>query len=371
MAMTSQKNLKVCLVAISLGGGGLERSCAMLSQMLARQGHSVHLVILNDAVDYPFSGKLLNLGKLKSANDSLWKRLLRFRVFRKYLQDENFDVVIDHRPKNNFRREQFYANYLYRGFSTIYVVHGSVKEQYLTDKPEAFAKICKKNLVNVAVSRYIEMEILKKNGIDNSTTIHNAFNVEWTAQLGNLPEKLQGKNYHLFYGRLDDDIKDISFLIEAFSLSGIWKKKYHLVILGDGKDLQKLQNLAAAKEGGGQIVFLSFMEKPFSVIANARSVCLTSKHEGFPMVLVESLALGTPVVAVRIPSGPSEIIEHGKNGLLVSQRNLPLFAEALQKMTFDEKFYSEVKRQTKSSVERFSMQRISEIWNKTLQNVLS
>src|SRR5690554_5986363 len=100
--MTSQKKFKVCLVSISLAKGGLERSCAMLSQMLENQGHEVHLVLLNDEVDYPFSGKLLNLGALKDEKDTLVKRLLRFRKLRNYLKTENFDVIIDHRPKNSF-----------------------------------------------------------------------------------------------------------------------------------------------------------------------------------------------------------------------------------------------------------------------------
>ena len=103
--MPTEKKFKVCLVSISLAKGGLERSCAMLSQMLASHGHQVHLVILNDEIDYPYNGKLLNLGKLKTEKDSMVKRLLRFRKFRNYLKKESFNVVIDHRPKNNFDRE--------------------------------------------------------------------------------------------------------------------------------------------------------------------------------------------------------------------------------------------------------------------------
>ncbi len=112
MAMPAQKKFKVCLVSISLAKGGLERSCAMLSQMLESQGHEVHLVILNDEIDYPYSGKILNLGKMKSEKDSMVKRLLRFRKFRNYLKKENFDVIIDHRTKNNFERELFYSKFI-------------------------------------------------------------------------------------------------------------------------------------------------------------------------------------------------------------------------------------------------------------------
>ena len=368
--MAAEKKLKVCLVAISLAKGGLERSCAMLSQMLEAKGHEVHLVILNDEIDYPFNGKMLNLGTLKTERDSMVKRLLRFRKFRNYLKSEHFDVIIDHRPKNNFERELFYSKFMYRELPKIYVVHSSNKTEYLTENPGSFSKICQKNLLNVAVSNYIETEILRKEGIENSVTIHNAFNPVWAETVGALPEILQNEKYILSYGRLDDSIKDFSFLIEAFSQSKVWKNDFQLVILGDGKDKEILQKLAASSECFGQVLFLPFTKNPFEIIKNAHCVTLTSKYEGFPMVLVESLSLGTPVVSLDIISGPSEIVQHQKNGLLIAERSLPLFAEALQKICFDEKLYNEMKENAKPSVAQFSMQAISEKWNQTLQHAL-
>ncbi len=368
--MAAEKKFKVCLVSISLAKGGLERSCAMLSEMLDSKGHGVHLVILNNEIDYPYSGKLLNLGKMKSGNDPIVKRLRRFRKLRNYLKTENFDVVIDHRPKNNFWRELFYSKYIYRNLPKIYVVHSSKKSEYLTENPVWFSKICKGNLLNVAVSEYIENEILRKQGIENSTTIHNAFNPDWGKESGGFPEELQNKKYLLSYGRLDDAIKDFSFLIDAFSRSKIWEKDFQLVILGDGKDKKMLQKRAASKKCSAQILFLPFTKNPFGIIKNAHCVTLTSKYEGFPMVLVESLSLGTPVVSLDIISGPSEIVQHNKNGLLIAERSLPLFSEALQNICFNEALYQNIKTNTKTSVEKFSMQAISEKWNQTLQNAI-
>ncbi|MDN3725179.1 glycosyltransferase [Aequorivita sp. SDUM287046] len=368
--MAAEKKFKVCLVSISLAKGGLERSCAMLSQMLEGKGHDVHLVILNDEVDYPFSGKMLNLGKLKSDNDSVVKRLLRFRKFRNYLKKVNFDVIIDHRPKNKLERELFYSKFIYRELNKIYVVHSSKKTEYLTENPALFSKICNKNILNVAVSEYIENEILKKEGIANTLTIHNAFNPAWEGEGIGLPEVLQNKKYILSYGRLDDSIKDFKFLMEAFSRSKVWERDYHLVILGDGKDKEMLQKLAITKGCARQIIFLPFTNSPFEIIKNAHCVTLTSKYEGFPMVLVESLSLGTPVVSLDIPSGPSEIVQHQKNGLLIAERSLPLFSEALQNICFADGFYQKLKANTKPSVEKFSMQTISEKWNQTLQHAL-
>jgi glycosyltransferase involved in cell wall biosynthesis len=201
-------------------------------------------------------------------------------------------------------------------------------------------------------------------------TILNAYNPAWESEIGEFPNILQNKKYILSYGRLDDSIKDFSFLIETFSQSKVWEKDVHLVILGDGKDKEMLQNLAASKPCVKQILFLPFTNTPFEIIKNARCVTLTSKYEGFPMVLVESLSLGTPVVSLDIISGPSEIVQHQKNGLLVAERSLPLFAEAIQDVCFDDALYETLKKNTQSSVERFSMKSIGEKWNKLLQDGL-
>lgn len=369
--MPIQKKFKICLVSISLAKGGLERSCAMLSQMLTQLGHEVHLVILNDEIDYPFSGKLFNLGKLKGKKDTPLKRLFRFRKFRKFLKTEAFDVIIDHRTKNNFKREKFYFEYIYRGLNKIYVVHSSKKSEYLTDNSASFSKLSNENLLNIGVSKYIENEVLRKNGISNSATIHNAFDPTWESGVYGFPEVLEDKVYILSYGRLDDEIKDFTFLIESFSQSEVWEKEMYLVILGDGKDKAMLQKLATSKKAAPYILFLPFTKSPFEIIKNARCVTLTSHYEGFPMVLVESLSLGTPVVSLDIVSGPSEIIQHQKNGLLITERSLPLFSEALKHICFDEAFYQSLKLNTKTSVEKFSMSEIAKIWNQTLQHVLS
>jgi glycosyltransferase involved in cell wall biosynthesis len=368
--MAAEKKFKVCLVAISLAKGGLERSCAMLSQILENQGHEVCTVVLNDEVDYPFGGTLFNLGKLKTGNDSQIKRMLRFRKLRNFLKKEQFDVIIDHRSKNNYAREMFYDRFVYWDLKKIYVVHSSKKTEYLTEKPAAFSKIYNKNVANVAVSEYIEKAVLNKTGIQNTVTIHNAFDPDWENGKGEFPEVLEGKTYLLSYGRLDDGIKNFSFLIEAFSQSKVWEKEVFLVILGDGKDKEMLRELANSKKCSDQIIFLPFTSNPFKIIKNAHCATLTSKYEGFPMVLVESLSLGTPVVSLDIISGPSEIVQDSVNGLLVKERSLPLFAEALRQVCFDEALYRELKKNTKSSVRQFSKEIIAKKWNKLLQDAL-
>jgi len=223
-------------------------------------------------------------------------------------------------------------------------------------------------LATVTVSTHIELHVAKTSGVLNCSTIHNAYNPAWKqeASIDDLP----ATNYILSYGRLHDGIKDLSFLIHSFNASWVWKDGVSLVIMGDGPDKKILQDFAASMPCNKHIVFLPFTKAPFGIIQNARCVTLTSFYEGFPMVLVESLSVGVPVISLDIISGPSEIIQHNYNGLLVKERDPEKFADALGVICRDEVLYLKLKAQTQGSVQQFSMQEISAKWDKLLQHVI-
>src|SRR5699024_1759779 len=78
--------------------------------------------------------------------------------------------------------------------------------------------------------------------------------------------------------------------------------------------------------------------------ANTETICnesmesfLTSKTEGFGLVVMESLNAGCPVVSYDLNYGPSDLIQNGKNGILVEQNNINELAKAMKQMT-QEKF---------------------------------
>ena len=206
-----KKKFKICLISISLAKGGAERSVAMLSQMLSSLGHQVHIVVLNNEIDFKYSGTLFNLGTLKPKDDHFLARLTRFKKLRRYLKTHSFDVVIDHRPKNEYFRELFYAKYIYRNLSAIYVVHSSKKQEYFTKMATKMAAIYNTTLATVTVSSHIEQYVAKISGVLNYSTIHNAYNPAWKQEIS--LDDLPANNYILSYGRLYDGIKDFSFLM--------------------------------------------------------------------------------------------------------------------------------------------------------------
>lgn len=130
-------------------------------------------------------------------------------------------------------------------------------------------------------------------------------------------------------GRLSEQ-KGFDVLIKAHALlvkSGI---KNRLVILGVGELHESLVNLSKSL-GVEQSVFLpGFEDNPYKFMVNADVFALSSRYEGFALVVAEALACGVPVIATDCPSGPSEILAGGLFGQLVPTDNVEELAKGIK-----------------------------------------
>jgi glycosyltransferase involved in cell wall biosynthesis len=95
-----------------------------------------------------------------------------------------------------------------------------------------------------------------------------------------------------------------------------------------------------------------FVDNPYKYMKRAAVFVLSSRWEGFGIVLVEAMALGTPVIATDCPSGPAEILEDGRWGRLVPVGDVHRLAEAILRVLKEEKIDTSVVRASMFSVER-------------------
>ena len=347
----------------SLGKGGAERSSALLSKMLIGLGYDVHIVSILNYIDYEYAGTLLNLGELKDKNDTFFGRIQRFFVFKKYLKNEKFDLIIDSRTRPSIIKEFLLVQLLYKKHNMLYVARSWNFNNYFTKSGFWAKKIFKKHWHYVGVSKEISNKISTLYHLKNVTTIYNPIDVEQANSLAEQPIDFSG-DYILFYGRLVDEVKNISLLFKAYKKSVLPSKNIKLLILGDGPDLDILQQ----KAKDSPIVFMSFMSNPFSYIKQAKFTCLTSRYEGFPRAVLESLAVGTPVVAVNC-SGVREIIKNGDNGLLVKNNDSDELASAMNSFIFETKLYQTCKQNAKKSLGKFSVNAIAENWQELIESI--
>jgi glycosyltransferase involved in cell wall biosynthesis len=122
--------------------------------------------------------------------------------------------------------------------------------------------------------------------------------------------------------------KDFATLLQAFAQVR-QSRRCRLMILGRGKRRQSLLQLAAQLGITDDVELPGFVESPYAYMAHADLFAFTSRWEGLGFVLIEALAVGTPVVSTDCPSGPSEILAGGRYGPLVDVGDSEALANAM------------------------------------------
>jgi GalNAc-alpha-(1->4)-GalNAc-alpha-(1->3)-diNAcBac-PP-undecaprenol alpha-1,4-N-acetyl-D-galactosaminyltransferase len=163
-------------------------------------------------------------------------------------------------------------------------------------------------------------------------------------------------------GRLEPQ-KQFDHLLRAFAQCSARHPKWMLAIIGDGAERGRLEELAMQLAIREKVRWLSQVMEPESVLRNADLFVLSSRYEGFPNALIEAMACGCAVISFDCSSGPSEIIRHGVDGILVPAQDLEALVVAMDRLMSDE---HERKRLGARAVEvrdRFSMSRIAAMWD--------
>ena len=122
--------------------------------------------------------------------------------------------------------------------------------------------------------------------------------------------------------------KDFPNLIRAFAQVRAVQEA-RLIILGWGPDREKLEALIKEMNLEEYVDLPGYTQNPYAYMANASVFVLSSAWEGLPTVLIEAMALGTPVVSTDCESGPSEILANGKYGHLVPVSDSKALGDAI------------------------------------------
>ncbi|GAA3639331.1 glycosyltransferase [Flavivirga jejuensis] len=354
---------KICIITTSLGKGGAERFSALLSQMLSELEYEVHIMMTKNDIDYAFFGEMFNLQQEFGDNISDFKKI---KVLRSYFKKHAFDVIIDNRTRNKFLKEFILYHYVFKAKKMISIVHSYYLLNYLP-RSKFLAKLLYKNKTKIiTVSKEIQETVISSYGFKDCGHIYNPVDVEKIDKGASQEVAISG-DFILSYGRIDEPVKNFTLLLKAYKKSFLHQKGIKLYVIGGGKDViflkEKIRELALEDH----VDYIPFVNNPFPYVKKALFTVLTSRHEGFPMVLLEALACQTPVISVNCKSGPKEIIQHGANGLIVENYNAEALANALNTLVDDKSLYTKCKANAKNSIDKFSIEKITKEWENLLR----
>lgn len=131
-------------------------------------------------------------------------------------------------------------------------------------------------------------------------------------------------------GRLSEE-KGFDLLVRAHAAVRAAGVDHELLVIGEGPLRQPLLRLADELGVGASVHLPGFVENAFAIVAGATVFVLPSRREGFPLSLIEALALGVPVIASRCSPGVSEILAAGELGELVEPGSVDELADALRR----------------------------------------
>jgi glycosyltransferase involved in cell wall biosynthesis len=160
--------------------------------------------------------------------------------------------------------------------------------------------------------------------------------------------------------------KDLPLLLESFSLLRA-ERPARLLILGDGELRQSLEEAARELGIADDVDFLGFVVDAPAYMKRCTVFALSSVYEGLPVALIEAMACGVPVVSTDCPSGPSEIITHERDGLLVPVGDAAALAAALKRLLDDPRLRERLGRAGRERAEHFTVENLLPQYEELIQ----
>ncbi|ASM49125.1 hypothetical protein PESP_a0947 [Pseudoalteromonas espejiana DSM 9414] len=319
--------MNIVIVIDSLAGGGAEKVMLTLAEQLIK-AHCVTILSLANKFEYRICERLKveSLFTDKATKvDRFWKINKSVAKLEAWFSSKQHEIgAIDLVLSNLDRSNNLLAKSAVKNVH--FIMHNSVNAELARQKKLGpfsyrYLKKSKQNLNGkslVCVSKGVEQEITQGDLITPSaiTTIYNPFSLaDIKRQSDEINTQIPQSPYLIHVGRLAKQ-KRHDILFAAFAKLD---KKYKLVLLCNKPD----KALKLAKEYGiaEQLIVPGFEQNPYNWIKHAQALVLSSDFEGFGNVLVEALAVGTPVVSTNCTFGPSEILIGELANYLVPVRN--------------------------------------------------
>lgn len=180
----------------------------------------------------------------------------------------------------------------------------------------------------------------------------------------------QDRKVLLAVGRLDEQ-KGFDYLLLAFAKLAKEHQNWDLIILGEGPIRQSLISQIQALELESRVHLLGRAGNVGDWYQRADLYVMSSRFEGFPNTLLEAMAHGCAVVSYDCDTGPRDIIQHEKNGLLVSPvGDVSALALALDRLMRNDAARQQIGQKAIEVREDYSLESIIMKWDKLFDDVI-
>lgn len=364
---------RILLVISSLSGGGAERVAVLMARGFLGRGHQVSLVTVfgrdSDFYDLPRSVKrvALNLGRDRSTVvQKITGNYQRVRALRRTMLQERPDVVISFMSQTNVLT--LLAS---RGLGIPVIITEHIEAsrfplpfrwEWLRRRTYHWAT----RLVSVSEAVDVHFRWIPHS---QRTIICNAIPLAELRQESGRPLRQDWPHIVLAMGRLTDQ-KGFDILIRAFAKIAAELPDWGLVILGEGEDRLMLDELVQQLGLRDRVRLPGVLHQPYAAMKQSDLFVLSSRHEGFGIVLVEAMACGLPVIATDCWSVSPGIVHDGMDGRLVPVEDVSGLAATMSELMQNEERRKQLGHAAAESARRFDLDTVMGQWQNLLDVLL-
>lgn len=353
--------MKIAIIVHNLTDGGAERVAALWAKGFSLKGHDVAVIIHNEnaPVTYELPQNVRLIRFQSHLSNKYLRTLDRIWMLHNILKAECPDVIID--VMNDYWKR---VAMIGTGAFKVSTEHNSFERpENATEKYNKWKKICLNRTYNhVTVLTQADKDVIGDK-LRHVTVMPNPLAFKPADEV---PQK---QNVILAVGRLDaGHYKGFDILIKAF---GMVSTDWSLQIAGSGTPASYEKYKKLAKECGVEkrVEFLGFVNNPISLYQKASIFVLSSRYEGFGLVLIEAMSQGCACVACDYKGRQKEIITSPKQGLICEVENVEALATALIKMIGDEEWRDTVRHYAIERSKDFTFDKIADRWENIFRNI--
>ena len=368
--------------------GGLEKvQIEYINFLVEQEKYQVKIVIENDngkdnalekyinsdviyLKDYNYILEIKNLRE--NRKKSLWSRIkynLAITKEKKYADNKFLQIYKEYKPDIVIDFDSSLTKIIDKLNSSknLVWIHSSIKNwKKKKSKIDRFVDRISKYSKIICICKEMKEDLIKlKSSLRNKVNfLYNPIDFDKIKKLSEEDfyeedKKFLENKYLLSIARLDCIPKDFETLFKAYEIAKKDGYDGKLYIIGDGPDKDKVEKLKEANLYKEDILLLGRKENPYNWLKKADKLILSSRYEGFAIVLLEGLCLGKNVIASDCKTGPNEILANNR-GLLFKVGDY----STLAKYIISEKN----KEEPEFSLEEFERNRIFEKFLEILED---
>jgi glycosyltransferase involved in cell wall biosynthesis len=374
-----KRDLKAAFLINSMEGGGAEKVVQiLLKNLITYQNTEITLILIEDNIKYEIPKGIKVISLFSHINNYLAKFLSLFfgaYKLKKTVRRCGITTVISFLERSNF-------------INVLSKIIGSPHRLIISEHTNPEYSYVRTN-IKASIVKFLLKLLYKRS--DKIIAVSNGVKKTLNSMLGIAMNKI-----HVIYDPCDinkvkklsvEDVvhpwfyADIPIIITVGRLvepKGQWHLiqtfaevqkdiRSRLMIIGEGILQNKLEKLARSLNVSEDVAFLGWQANPYKYMSRSTIFVLTSLWEGFGIILVEAMVCGLPIVSFDCESGPREILDNGKYGILVPVGDNKTLKNAIVNLLKDYQLRATYTRITKQRAQKFNMEAITEKYKRCLE----